>query len=697
MTVQINTSYLFSRLATDLDLDIRTTDYIVKRLNAEGISILTSVLPHLDKVLVLAVTIGSFPFAADLLDFTSIRRCGGLLRYFRGYLLKIFNSNGSLRKDYDVIAFYAMRQLCSYFYKLAIPFTDEQISYSADKFIEVDDEVAKAPIDFRFIGELRDDISDHFCELNRVSYYDLLSACPPRPGNGTFSTKVALPFGSTTFRDSEASVVLSTNKAEKFFVRRSTYHGVDPSASGFFKPYPAMPKGLANRYRFDDSVAGRLEYSNGSTSLLGPRYRYIRKSHSVQRIWRSECFPLSEVLFVPKDSRGPRTIVREPYDGLLVQMAYFDWMTSYLQKVTDGHIQFADQTLNQKLAWEGSLTGYWCTLDLKEASDRVSYNMTMILFKDCPGITKLLEMYRTKTCILPDGRLHQLAKLAGMGSGLTFPTMSLWIYLSIVRAIVNSSSLPYSDAKKLVYVYGDDIIVPTKYRAIAEAALSRVCLKINKTKSFSFGPFRESCGVDCLDGNDVSPVRLKLSSADLSVTSDSIVVSGDFDRLSLERHARELVKAGLHQVANYIYKLLESRIGQRLPYIGTGSPALGRLTLLPSLCNPYVDTGIRSTRLSSLIECAPPHIQKKFDHRYMVDSARCCIPISDEHEAYEDDYIHLSKHIRPKQVSWHTHLESNCLRIGTKNIHSVPRSVRYVWTSRPKTSLCGELWLTPRN
>jgi hypothetical protein len=60
-----------------------------------------------------------------------------------------------------------------------------------------------------------------------------------------------------------------------------------------------------------------------------------------------------------------------------------------------------------------------------------------------------------------------------------------------------------------VTVFGDDIIIPIDSRELLYKALEVLYFKVNDSKSFYTGRFRESCGVDSFNGVDVTPVYWK--------------------------------------------------------------------------------------------------------------------------------------------------------------------------------------------
>lgn len=310
----------------------------------------------------------------------------------------------------------------------------------------------------------------------------------------------------------------------------------------------------------------------------------------------------TEVLFVPKDSRGPRVISREPMHLLRMQMSFLKWGCDTLEAVTDKRINFADQSINRELAREGSISGSWDTFDLKEASDRIRHSVAEVIFKHSYAFRYFITNCRSTHFELPTSvglrkemckRLKKrflfndpafpgtkMNKLSGMGSGITFPILALTIHLAVCTEVQKRTGTPYQDVMKQVYVYGDDLIVPNHYSSFVKTALSKVGLLLNANKSFLNGPFRESCGGDYVNGVEVSPVRLKLGDCKLpSIDKCRKILELPFEAVaSLERHSRELVKKGLSRTANYLYSLIESALGVPLPAISGEVNFLGRYT-----------------------------------------------------------------------------------------------------------------------
>jgi hypothetical protein len=165
--------------------------------------------------------------------------------------------------------------------------------------------------------------------------------------------------------------------------------------------------------------------------------------------------------------------------------------------LTSGYVNFTDQGVNRALTLEASEYQNWCTLDLKDASDRVRWDLVQHLF---PGNwVEALDACRTRFVDMGGGELFgPMRKFAPMGSAVCFPVEAL-VFWSLLQSILGCP----------VYVYGDDIILPTAFAAEASHILESFDLKVNEQKSCYKTPFRESCGLDCWLGSDVSYVKAR--------------------------------------------------------------------------------------------------------------------------------------------------------------------------------------------
>lgn len=543
---------LLAALAKDVGLAGRDRAYILRRLSHEGWSFVTRTLPKFVKAVLKGLEYGRFlPYNdPDITGrITDFARKGYLPLFCRVQLLGLFDSQGWILLDPDPTALWQIRQMCEYLYKLALPFSEKQLEIAEKKFCNLEREIGSLQCNPAWINQLRKNFETYFPDLI-VDFSKVLKSSRPRSSSGTYAG-----CRRNYYR----------HKVTRSFLFR--YQPQYEPYKGFLKPYPSAPKNALFKGNDSDTT--------------------------------------SELLFVPKDGRGPRVIIREPAHRLRWQMAFHDWLCGQLESITKRRINFENQAINQKIACQSSIDKKFATVDLESASDRVIFSVVSNIFRASHAF-RFLFQNRSRRCRLPSGRIIALNKLAGMGSGLTFPTMSLLIYLAVCTECSNRGYGTFSEIMGSVYVYGDDLIIPRLWYTAACEALAKTGLAVNLSKSFSRGFFRESCGGDYFHGNDVAPVRLKLTAARFS-RELSIPINNDHVIVQLERHARELVSNGLMNLSSVVYQGLEKVLGQ-LPKVSGESPVLGRWSRLPFEL-PVTDTGIYKNTLawipSPVIEKGP--------------------------------------------------------------------------------------------
>jgi hypothetical protein len=199
------------------------------------------------------------------------------------------------------------------------------------------------------------------------------------------------------------------------------------------------------------------------------------------------------IAVVPKDMTTHRTIGCEPLGNLPFQLAVDRYVKDRLKTVLG--IDLRDQSTNQKLAWEGSQYGLLATIDLSMASDTVAYNTVAYLLPE--GWLKVLDDLRTPCYDGIFGR-GLFAKYSTMGNGFTFVLETL-LFSAFCVAI----------GSERFSVYGDDIIIESNLYEDLVGLLKWFGFVPNLSKSYSRGPFRESCGKDYFGGIDVRPFFLR--------------------------------------------------------------------------------------------------------------------------------------------------------------------------------------------
>lgn len=204
---------------------------------------------------------------------------------------------------------------------------------------------------------------------------------------------------------------------------------------------------------------------------------------------------------VPKDSEKFRGIAVEPSINLFYQLGLGRIIRSRLKLAG---ISLAEgQDIHRRVAREASIRGHLATLDLSNASDTICRNLVKLLLP--PEWYEALNDLRSPATFFK-GKWRLLEKFSSMGNGFTFELETL-LFLGMCLGVER-------EGQKLtpginVFVYGDDIIIPSECSSDVISALSFFGLTVNKEKSFVDGPFRESCGGDYFLGVDVRPHFLK--------------------------------------------------------------------------------------------------------------------------------------------------------------------------------------------
>lgn len=207
----------------------------------------------------------------------------------------------------------------------------------------------------------------------------------------------------------------------------------------------------------------------------------------------------NRITTVPKNYKTDRCIAIEPDMNMYIQKGIGGFLRRRLKSVG---IDLNDQTLNQKLACEGSVTGRLACIDLSMASDTVAFGLVKTLF---PGyLVTAIENCRSDKGVLPDGEIIRYQKVSSMGNGTTFELESCIFY-----ALAKAVTLVHQSEDGRVSVYGDDIIVASDIADKLIELLAYCGFAVNKDKTFIRGHFRESCGKHYLCGHDISPFFIR--------------------------------------------------------------------------------------------------------------------------------------------------------------------------------------------
>lgn len=447
----------------------RTVKRLRVRFAKEGIGFLTKTLPKLGKAFDKALCCVE-PLDASKLRFKT--QPNSKLPRFLGELFKqVLTPDGIPLDNANVTCVTFLRQILYCFYKYELPYDEEQEQQVVQSFIQAENELTSIDQTLREI-----------------------------------ESALSLPDRALQ-RRRQTSCVLSIAREAKILLSR-VFASFNPLAI-----HPRHGPGAVatrqlpwDKYRWTN-VSAKITRAYPIDAYYFASLGHLCDSASDIQVLAEESIP-ARVCLVPKDSRGPRLISCEPVDIQWVQQGLGRAIVSHVEALWESNkmpylnVFFTEQNHNQIGALYGSLTGHYATLDLKEASDRVSLSLVRLLFP--PHIYEYLEACRSSSTTLPNGDVLPLQKFAPMGSALCFPILALTVW-----ALLAAGAGRDEYTRDRILVYGDDVVVPTAYAENAMNILESFGLKINRDKSCTKGFFRESCGVDAFKGINVTPIRIR--------------------------------------------------------------------------------------------------------------------------------------------------------------------------------------------
>lgn len=596
---------LASGCCTSATLDIKTVQC---RSKHEGSSFLTMTLPSFGKAFQKGLDQGMV--ARNMFPEFRFLKHGGLPVFLQGFLELVFDrNNGVLLDKPNIDAIFAVRQLTLIFSKLELPCSDARVHKSMADYIQCDEEVKVVDS-----GMSPSDIDD----FNRVS---------------------ALLFRSMFAR-----------------VEKVLYNDEHIPRHG---PGATADK-LRGNSKFDQRTwTDRLERYFHVGDFLFPNARYFNEHYGDLHFLEPGAEMPVKVITVPKTQKTPRIIAIEPTCMQYAQQS----IQELLYKNVDGDptlsafIGFENQEPNQLLAKKGSRDGTLATLDLSEASDRVSNQLVRSMLRNNPTLHGAIEACRSRTADVPGHGKIRLAKFASMGSALCFPIEAM-VFLTIsFLGIERSIGTPFSNSAQLerfigsVRVYGDDIIVPVDHVHSVIDALEAFGARVGIDKSFWIGRFRESCGKEYYENHDVSIVKVRRLFPVTRKRAPAVIHGEEAERFSsLVSLRNQLYLTGQWKGAGWLDTILRRTL-KHFPNVDADSAVLGRISSLgyqtDRMCEklhaPMVKGYVDNSRLPLDILDGPGALLKFFLKRGSLPTA---------------DRNHLERAGRPRSASIKTRLAS---------------------------------------
>ena len=505
---------LGSECQTSTTRDVKT---LRERERHEGFSFLTITLPQFCSDFQKSLDQGF----VDSSSFAGFRRRSGLPVFLSGFLSRVFSSDGRLLSDPCISSIQAVRQLTLMFGKIELGCTKRREDAALAGYVECERGVRETE------RSLTSECIDTFDRVSTLLFGELFSRIDRKVYDGSVLPR----------------------------------HGPGTTAEGL--------KG--NRKWKQREWTQRLEMIFPASEYMFPSRHQWREAQRVDTLEPGRERPV-RVVTVPKTLKAPRIIAIEPTCMQYMQQAILGVIVDELKvdPILQQLMGLDDQTPNQRLACQGSSDGSLATLDLSEASDRVSNQLVRRLLRNHPWFSSAVDATRSRKADVPGHGVIRLAKFASMGSALCFPFEAMVFLTCIFMGI--EKGLNRRLTRKLikehvgrVRVYGDDIIVPVDMVAPVVCSLETFGAQVNLSKSYWTGKFRESCGKEYFDGTDVSVVRVRKElparRADVEALVSCVALRNNFYRSFMWRTARHLE---LH---------LEKFI--KLPRVGASSPSLG--------------------------------------------------------------------------------------------------------------------------
>ena len=512
---------------------------ITRRFEHEGISFLTITLPTFGSDFERSLDLGYVAHDA----FLAFKKRGGFPDLFRGFLERVFDRrSGLLLNEPCHTSIFFLRQLTLMWKKIYLKCSDERERKAFDAYVQCENEVREwsasvDPLHLERFGRNADLLWGPDCSIIDRMVYD--GNIRPKHGPGKTADRTT-----------------GNGKYD-----HGTWHA---RLEGYF---PSGDFRIAN-YSFSD-VLNAVDFVEPDAEM-----------------------PV-KVVSVPKTLKTPRIIAIEPTCVQYTQQALMEAIVVQLEKSNylQGAVGFTDQTPNQEYARAGSLDGSLATIDLSEASDRVSNLLVQRMLRPYPHLSGAVQASRSLRANVPGHGVLSLTKFASMGSATCFPIEAM-VFLTIVLCGYEQKlnrPLTRKDVHNLlgkVRVYGDDIVIPVNLVRFVVADLNLYGFKINTKKSFWTGRFRESCGKDYYGGDDVTVTYLRRLFPSQRTDVQEMI--------SMFSFRNQLYKAGLWKTVEFLD--IHLRRLAPLPTVLETSPVLGRISYLgyetqrmcPTLHRPLV-------------------------------------------------------------------------------------------------------------
>lgn len=531
-----------------IDRDIQRLSRLCQ---TRGLGFLCLDLPSLDKVLLDGLEEGHLP--ASFGPFRAVSKKCHVPRLFSGLWLRVFDKNAMLKPDVDFTAIAFLRQLSTVAKKLEMGCSPRRCFAALEKYYEVESSLPTPSLNWE--GNWGDPESlREGLHIREVLVKDAPLLGPP------------------SFDRGRANLLLSKVQQVADLILSSMLP-YDPHLwSDVLMEY----EGVSGFKHGPGAVQERLQQWEKSTfKEWSWKLESIFPFYSFGIMMNDNRVPIrkerpSRLLMVPKTLKSPRIICAEPVAQQWCQQAILGFMEFEFDRLWAGDfIDLKDQGKSGSMVLSASRDQKHSTIDLSDASDRLSCFVVERLFRRNPALLDALYAARTRYVDV-EYRRHKnfirLKKFASQGTAVTFPVQSLCFLIMALAASHRGSEVSLESLQRLrkdVRVYGDDIIVPTHGYVDLKSIMSWCFLKVNDDKSFSKGKFRESCGTDAYSGYDITPCKPTVFGSD---------APGDI--IAIVDTSNNLFKKGFWHASNELLSHLPQHVLCKVRYTGPDTPGI---------------------------------------------------------------------------------------------------------------------------
>jgi hypothetical protein len=561
---------------------IKDFDRLTLNSQTRGLGLFTLDLPHLESLLLSALEAGRLHLEGPLS--TAVSSKAKVPRLFSGLWLRVFEKNSCLKHEVDVNALFFLRQLLVVGKRIEVDCSRDRTLAKVGEYHDIERSLRKPSFTWQcdelrlnrressvsFEGQLHSGNRDnYYCDLfpddsflhsvseTSESYVDAaiqVTTVEDRPClddhlsvhivqavdyhySGTFDSNSLFPKG-TSEKDQESKLedIATLNKIQEVAdLIFSTFPAFDPIAFSSW----IYERGLGTGFKHGPgAVAERLKQHEKSCFPNWPQklqnvfpWELCGKTVGAPMEKPTSHEVASRLICVPKTAKGPRLIAAEPTSHQWCQQLLLKFLFVQCRETFGTHfIDFRDQQKSGAMVLKASLDRELATVDLSDASDRLTCWTVERIMRTNPSLLKALHAARTRYIrdeISDEPSFLSLRKFASQGTATTFPVMSLvMLCIALGCTLGSKERVTWARIKELrtkVRVFGDDIILPVHGYGRLVRTMNLLQLKVNMAKSYVNGHFRESCGTDGFKGFDITPSKPKTLVADSPASCQAVV------------------------------------------------------------------------------------------------------------------------------------------------------------------------------